>query len=51
MFFILKLLDMMLLFLIGVCLCMVCYFFMESIFEIMYDKFEWIFVMRKMEEI
>lgn len=42
---------MMLLFLIGACLCMVCHSFTESTPEIMYDKPEWKFAMRKMEEI
>lgn len=48
---ILKLLDMVLLFLIGACLCMVCHSFTESTPKIMYDKPEWKFAMRKMEEI
>lgn len=42
---------MVLLFLIGACLCTVCHSFTERTPEIMYDKPEWKFAMRKMEEI
>lgn len=42
---------MVLLFLIGAFLCMVCHSFTERTPEIMYDKPEWKFAMRKMEEI
>lgn len=42
---------MVLLSLIGACLCMVCYSFTEITPDFMYDKPEWKFAMRKMEEI
>lgn len=42
---------MVLLFIIGACLYMVCHSFTESTPETMYDKPEWKFPMRKMDEI